>query len=82
MKEQNELFYTLRIGGSSAVTAFVEKCASVHKDGGSDAVSSWVAAALPELPAPERAALVTLLFDALLSNYEIEFQRVRARGLH
>ena len=61
MAKQKELLNTLRMGGSGAVTAFVENCVSIHEAGGGDAVSKWVTLALPELPEPERAALVTLL---------------------
>ena len=82
MTKQKELLHTLRFGGSGAVTAFVEKCVSIHQDGGGDAVSSWVTVALPELPEPERAALVTLLLDSLLTNYDIEFQTYGVHGLH
>ena len=65
MAKQKELLNTLRMGGSDAVTAFVENCVSIHEAGGGDAVSKWVVVALPELPEPERAALVTLLLDSL-----------------
>ena len=74
MAKQKELLNTLRMGGSDAVTAFVENCVSVHEAGGGDAVSKWVAVALPELPEPERAALVTLLLDSLLTSYDVEFE--------
>jgi hypothetical protein len=82
MEKQKELLTTLRKGGSDAVTAFVENCVSVHEAGGGDAVSKWVAVALPELPEPERAALVTLLMDSLLANYDVEFESYRSNELH
>ena len=82
MAKQKELLKTLRKGGSDAVTAFVENCVSVHEAGGGDAVSKWVAVALPELPEPERAALVTLLLDSLLTNYEVEFESYPSNELH
>jgi hypothetical protein len=31
MEKQNELLKTLRMGGSDAVTAFVENCVSIHE---------------------------------------------------
>jgi hypothetical protein len=74
MNIQKELIDTLRSGGSKAVTLFVEECATVHEAGGADAVGNWVAEALPVLPEPERAALVTLLMDSLLSSYDVEFE--------
>ena len=52
------------------------------KAGGGDAVSEWIAVALPELPEPERAALVTLLMDSLLENYDVEFKRYPSNELH
>jgi hypothetical protein len=70
------------LGGSDAVTAFVENCVSVHEAGGGDAVSKWVAVALPELPEPERAALVTLLLDSLLTSYDVEFESYPSNELH
>ena len=81
MEKQKELVDTLRMGGSGAITAFVENCIDIHQAGGGDAVSQWVAVALPVLPEPERAALVTLLMDSLLTNYDIEFES-RAPELH
>jgi hypothetical protein len=82
MKKQKELLKTLRMGGNYAVTAFVENCVSIHQAGGGDAVSKWVAAALPELPAPERAALVTLLLDSLLTSHDVEFESYPSNELH
>jgi hypothetical protein len=82
MEKQKELFNTLRMGGSDAVTAFVENCVNIHEAGGGDAVSKWVALALPLLPEPERAALVTLLMDSLLANYDVEFESYRSNELH
>ena len=82
MAKQKELLNTLRKGGSDAVTAFVENCVSIHEAGGGDAVSKWVAVALPELPEPERAALVTLLLDSLLARYDVEFESYPSNELH
>lgn len=82
METQKELLNTLRMGGSGAVTAFVEKCISIHEADGAEAVSKWVVVALPELPEPERAALVTLLMDSLLTNYDIEFETYPSNDLH
>jgi hypothetical protein len=82
MKQQKELLKTLRRGGSDAVTAFVDNCVSIHEEGGGDAVSKWVAVALPELPEPERAALVTLLMDSLLTDYDVEFESYPSNELH
>jgi hypothetical protein len=82
MKQQKELLKTLRMGGSDAVTAFVDNCVSIHEEGGGDAVSKWVAVALPELPEPERAALVTLLMDSLLTDYDVEFESYPSNELH
>lgn len=82
MKKQKELLKTLRIGGNDAVTAFVENCVSIHHAGGGDAVGEWVAAALPELPAPERAALVTFLMDSLLASHDVEFESYPSNELH
>jgi hypothetical protein len=82
MKKQKELLDTLRMGGSGAVTAFVENCLSIHETGGGDAVSQWVAVALPALPEAERAALVTLLVDSLVTNYDIEFESYPSNELH
>src|SRR6476469_8240861 len=82
MAKQNELLNTRRMGGSDAVTAFVENCVSVHEAGGGDAVSKWVTVALPELPEPERAALVTLLLDSLLASYDVEFESYPSNELH
>jgi len=82
MDNQKELLKTLRMGGSGAVTAFVEQCVSIHEAGGGDAVSKWVCVALPELPEPERAALVSLLMDSLLASYDIEFESGPPSGLH
>ena len=82
MEKQKELLNTLRMGGSGAVTAFVERCVSIHETGGGDAVSQWVVVALPELPEPERAALVTLLMDSLLTSYDVEFESYPTNELH
>ena len=82
MEKQKELLETLRLGGSAAVTAFVENCVSIHEAGGGDAVSKWIAVALPELPEPERAALVTLLMDSLLTDYDVEFESYPSNELH
>jgi hypothetical protein len=82
MKKQEELLKTLRMGGSDAVTAFVDNCVSIHEAGGADEVSKWVTVALPELPEPERAALVTLLMDSLLTSYEVEFESYPSNELH
>jgi hypothetical protein len=82
MAKQKELLNTLRMGGSDAVTAFVENCVSIHEAGGGDAVSKWVVVALPELPEPERAALVTLLLDSLLTSYDVEFESYPSNELH
>jgi hypothetical protein len=38
--------------------------------------------ALPELPEPERAALVTLLLDSLLTSYDVEFESYPSNELH
>ena len=82
MEKQKELLNTLRMGGSGAVTAFVEKCVSIHEAGGGDAVSKWITVALPELPEPERAALVTLLMDSVLTSYDVEFETYPSNELH
>jgi hypothetical protein len=82
MDMQKELLNTLRKGGSGAVTAFVENCVAIHEAGGGDAVGKWVTVALPELPEPERAALVTLLMDSLLANYDVEFESYPSNELH
>jgi hypothetical protein len=82
MAKQKELLKTLRKGGSDAVTAFVENCISIHEAGGGDAVGQWIAVALPQLPEPERAALVTLLMDSLLIDYEVEFESYPSNELH
>jgi hypothetical protein len=82
MEEAKELLKILRLGGSGAVTAFVENCVSIHEAGGGDAVSQWVAVALPELPEPERAALVALLMDSLLTSYDVEFESYPSNELH
>jgi hypothetical protein len=82
MAKQRELLRTLRKGGSDAVTAFVESCVSIHEAGGGDAVGQWIAVALPQLPEPERAALVTLLMDSLLTNYDVEFESYPSNELH
>jgi hypothetical protein len=82
MAKQKELLHTFRMGGSGAVTAFVESCVSIHEAGGGDAVSKWVAITLPALPEAERAALVTLLMDSLLSNYDVEFESYPSEQLH
>lgn len=82
MKKQKELIKTLRMGGSAAVTAFVENCVSIHEAGGGEAVSKWITVALPELPEPERAALVTLLMDSLLTSYDVEFESYPSNELH
>jgi hypothetical protein len=82
MEKAKELLKILRLGGSSAVTAFVENCVSIHEASGGDAVSKWVAVALPELPEPERAALVALLMDSLLTSYDVEFESYPSNELH
>jgi hypothetical protein len=79
---QEELMDLLRMGGSGAVTAFVKNCASIHEAGGADTVSQWIAVALPLLPEAERAALVTLLVDSLLSNCDIEFETYPSTEVH
>jgi hypothetical protein len=82
MEKQNEHFKALSMGGSGAITAFVEKCVGIHEAGGGDAVSKWVAEALPVTPEAERAAVVTLLMDSLLSNSDVEFESYPSNELY
>lgn len=82
MAKQKTLLDTLRLGGSAAVQAFVDHCVTIHESGGGDAVSQWVAVALRELPEAERAALVTLLLDTLLTNVDVEFESYPSTELH
>jgi hypothetical protein len=82
MEIHKELIDTLRLGGSNAVTAFIDHCVTVHEAGGGEAVSKWVSVALKELPEAERAALVTLLLDSLLSHYDVDFESYPSNELH
>jgi hypothetical protein len=82
MESQEEIMELLRMGGSGAITAFVKNCASIHEASGADTVSQWIAVALPLLPEAERAALVTLLVDSLLTNCEIEFEAYPSTDVH
>jgi hypothetical protein len=82
MAKQKELLNTIRLGGGDAVTAFVDHCVTLHKSGGEEAVSKWVDVALRELPEAERAVLVTLLLDFLLTTYDVEFESYPSNELH
>jgi hypothetical protein len=82
MAAQEKLLTLLQMGGTGAVTAFIEYCVSIHEADGGDAVSQWIAMALPLLPQAERAALVASLVDSLLSTCEIEFEPYPSNDLH
>jgi hypothetical protein len=82
MERPKELLKTLRKGGSTAVTRSWKTASLSMIAGGGDAVRKWVTVALPELPEAERAALVTLQMDSLLTNYDVEFESYPSNELH
>lgn len=72
----------LRLGGSNAVTLFVDTCLTVRQDRGSEAAARWIDVALPLLPEAERAEVVAVLVEALAGDGDVEFDTYPSSELH
>jgi hypothetical protein len=82
MTVSKELAEALRLGGSDAVTLFIEGCLAVRREGGADAVVAWIELALPLLPEAEKSEVVAVLVEALANDGEIEFEGYPSSALH
>jgi hypothetical protein len=72
----------LRLGGTDAITLFLETCITVRESEGSEAAARWIESTLPILPETERAEVVRTLIEALASQSVIEFKSYPSTGLH
>jgi hypothetical protein len=61
-------------GGGGALLLLIEVGKQMHDRGGEMALKDWVRVALPMLPEPDRAELVSMLMGKLLETFEVEVE--------